>query len=156
MENKEVLKKENKDMSSFCKVTVIGYLGQDPEMKYSQAGTAICNFSVAHTEKYKDKEETIWFKVTAFGKLAEICGEYLSKGKQVFLEGKLKTEEWQDKNTGKDRYKLVIIASNVVFLGGKNEGGYNQSPSREIVQPVAAVQPTPPTTAGVGDDDIPF
>ena len=107
------------------KVILIGNLGADPELKYAQSGTAVCNFSLATTEKYTDKsgekqEETEWHRIVAWGRLAEICGEYLSKGKKVVIEGKIRTREWADKDE-KKRYTTEIIARQMIMLGaGEN------------------------------------
>ena len=107
------------------KVILIGNLGADPELKYAQSGTAVCNFSLATTEKYTDKsgekqEETEWHRIVAWGRLAEICGEYLSRGKKVVIEGKIRTREWTDKDE-KKRYTTEIIARQMVMLGaGEN------------------------------------
>lgn len=143
------------------KIMVIGHLGQDPDIRYSKDGLAICNFSLAVNEKKKGETKTRWFKITAFGKLAETCGEYLLKGKQVFVEGSLDTEEWKDKNTDENRYKLVIIASGVQFLGGNkenNESGNNTSKKNKPEQkPEARSQESENKSQGSTDsDDIPF
>ena len=114
-------------MSSVNKCIIIGRLGQDPEVKFLEAGRAVANFSVATSEKWKDKtsgearEEAQWHKIVVWGKQAEHCGEYLAKGRQVCVEGKITTRKWQDKD-GHDRYTTEIVASNVTFLGGKGDG----------------------------------
>jgi single-strand DNA-binding protein len=103
----------------------VGNLGKDPEMKYSNDGMAIAKFSIAITEKVKGEKQTEWVRIVAFSKLAEICDEYLSKGKQVYVEGKLHTNKWEDKE-GNTRYTTEIIASNMQMLGSKgdvSEGG---------------------------------
>lgn len=125
------------------KVILVGNLGRDPEVRYTQDGRAICNFTMATTETWKDKqsgerrEKTEWHRVVVFGKLAEICGEYLSKGRQVYVEGKLQTRKWQDKE-GVDRYttEVVIDISGTMQMlgtrdnagggGGGGGGGYRQ------------------------------
>jgi single-strand DNA-binding protein len=110
----------------------IGRLGKDVETRYTQSGTAISSFSMAVGEKWKDKntnqqnEHTEWVNVEAFGKLAEIMGQYLSKGSQVFINGKLKTDSWDDKQTGEKKYRTKIIANNMQMLGGKGEGQQQQ------------------------------
>jgi single-strand DNA-binding protein len=112
-------------MNGINKVIILGTLGKDPEVRYTQSGGAVASFSVATSEKWKDKqtgqqkEQTEWHNITIFGKLAEICGEYLRKGSQVFLEGKLKTESWDDQATGQKKYKTSIVANNMQMLGGK-------------------------------------
>lgn len=128
-------------MNGINKVILVGTLGKDPEIRYMPNGNAVANFSVATSEKWKDKqsgqqkESTEWHNITIFGKLAEICGEYLRKGSQVYLEGKLKTEKWQDQATGQDRYKTVIQCSEMQMLGGKqqtqkSQGGFQQQPQQ--------------------------
>ena len=103
----------------------IGNLGAAPDVKYTASGAAVCNFSIACTEKWKGKdgqwqEKTEWVKIVAWNKLGEICGEYLAKGKMVYIEGKLQTREWEDKNGGK-RYTTEIVAREMKMLGGKSE-----------------------------------
>lgn len=118
-------------MAGVNKVILIGRLGKDPEIKYFQDGTAVCNFSIATSEEWKDKntgekkEKTEWHRIVAFRKLAEICGEYLSKGKQVYVEGRLRTRSWEQ--DGATRYVTEIVASEVQFLGGRDSGGGNTS-----------------------------
>lgn len=109
------------------KVMLIGNLGADPELKYTQSGVAVCNFSVATSERWKDKdgqqqEATEWHRVVVWKKLAEVCEDYLHKGSKVYVEGKLQTRKWQDQN-GNDRYTTEIFALNVQFLTPKGEGG---------------------------------
>ena len=111
---------------SINKVILVGHLGNDPDTKYTQAGAAITTLSVATTEKWKDKdgnkqERTEWNRVQAFGKLAEIMGEYLRKGSQVYIEGKLRTDKYTDKN-GVEKYSTNIVASEMQMLGGRSEG----------------------------------
>ena len=108
-------------MSSLNKVTLLGWLGQEPDLKYSVNGNAVCSFSLATTEVWNDKsgskqERTEWSRIVIYGKLAELCNQYLSKGRQAFIEGKLRTNQWEDKN-GQKRYTTEIVASNVIFLG---------------------------------------
>ena len=109
------------------KVILVGNLGNDPEVRYSQNGGAITTISLATSESWKDKdgnqqERTEWHRVKFFGRLAEIAGEYLKKGRQVYIEGSLRTEKYQDKQTGQDRYSTDIIANEMQMLGG-NPGG---------------------------------
>jgi single-strand DNA-binding protein len=136
-------------MSGINKALIIGRLGQDPEVKFLPNGTVVANFSVATSEEWKDKdtgekkEDTQWHKIVAWRRLAEICGEYLKKGSQCFIEGKITTRSWEDKE-GTKRYTTEIVASNVQFLGGRdNTQEYQKSPEPAIV----TVTP---------DDDIPF
>ncbi|MFC1778129.1 single-stranded DNA-binding protein [Pseudomonadota bacterium] len=113
------------------KVILVGNLGKDPEMKYTASGAAIANITVATADSWNDKqtgekvEKTEWHRVVAFQRLAEIMGEYLKKGSQVYIEGKLQTRKWQDQN-GQDRYTTEIVASNMQMLGGS---GGNNTPS---------------------------
>lgn len=112
-------------MASVNKAIIVGNLGKDPESRFMADGKAVCNFSIATTDSWKDKnsgekkEATEWHRVSAFGKLAEICGEYLKKGSAVYVEGKIKTRKWQDKD-GQDRYTTEIIADQMQMLGGKS------------------------------------
>jgi single-strand DNA-binding protein len=108
------------------KVILVGNLGQDPELRHTSGGAAVTTLSVATSRKWKDKsdkmqEETEWHKVTVWNKQGEACAEYLSKGKQVYVEGRIHTNKWEDKE-GVTRYTTEIIADNVKFLGGKGEG----------------------------------
>lgn len=115
-------------MASLNKVILIGNLGKDPEQRFMPNGNAVCNFSIATTESWKDKqsgtkqEETTWHNITMYGKLAEIAAQYLTKGSSVYLEGKLKTRKYQDKQTGADKYVTEIICDEMKMLGGKQEG----------------------------------
>ena len=121
------------------KVILVGHLGRDPEVRYTQDGRAICNFSMATTEQWRDKnsgerrERTEWHRVVVFGKLAEICGEYLAKGRQVYVEGKLQTRKWQGQD-GQDRYTTEVVIDQrgtMQMLGSRDSaggsGGYRQS-----------------------------
>lgn len=108
-------------MAGVNKQIIVGNLGRDPELKTTQSGTPVCKFSVAVTEKYKDREETEWFNVTTFGPLAEICGEHLYKGKQVYIEGKTKTSKWEDKE-GNKRESKEVIAFTMQMLGNPGTG----------------------------------
>lgn len=98
----------------------IGRLGRDPESRFSENGTQIVNFSLAVGRKYKDKEQTEWINISAFGNLADICSQYLTKGSQIYIAGRLQTRKWQDKD-GQDRYSTEIIADQMQMLGGKSE-----------------------------------
>ena len=141
-------------MASFNKITIVGYLGRDPELRYTPDGTPVCDFSVATTERRKDRsgemqDLTTWFRVTAWRRLAEVAGQYLSKGKQVYVEGRLLQREYQDRD-GNTRYTLEVTASDIQFLGARgDETGPRSVPaSQSRHEPEAA----PPVT----DDDIPF
>ncbi len=107
------------------KVFLIGRLGTDPEVRYTSNGGAVANFNVATNESWTDKagqkqEKTEWHRIVVWGKLAELCGQYLSKGRQIFVEGKLQTRDWQDKE-GQKRYTTEIVAQSVQFLGGPGD-----------------------------------
>src|SRR5512147_687400 len=110
------------------KVMLIGYLGRDPEVRYSQQGTAVAQFSVATTERWKDRESgesqehTEWFAVKTFGRRAEIAGEYLHKGSRVYLEGRKRTESWDDKQTGGKNYRDLVYADKIEFLDSRSNG----------------------------------
>jgi single-strand DNA-binding protein len=124
------------------KVTIVGNLGNDPEVKYMPSGGAVANISVATSESWKDKqtgqpqERTEWHRIVFFNRLAEIVGEYLKKGSQVYVEGSLRTRKWQDQG-GQDRYTTEVVASEMQMLGGRQGGGmgggadmaYDQTPS---------------------------
>ena len=106
---------------SFNKITIVGYLGRDPELRYTPQGTAVCNFSIATTEKRKNargekEEHTIWFRVTAWGRQAELAAEYLAKGRQVYVEGRLRLEQYTDRD-GNPRTSAEVNASDIQFLG---------------------------------------
>ena len=110
---------------SVNKVMILGRLGQDPELKYTPGGMAVCNFSIATSETWDDKagqkhEKVEWHRIVVWGKLAELCNQYLTKGKQAFVEGALQTRSWDDKSGGK-RYTTEIIAKSVQFIGGSSE-----------------------------------
>ena len=106
------------------KVILVGYLGQDPELNHTSSGQAVTNLRLATSRNWKDKDsserktETEWHDVVVWGKQAEACGNHLAKGRLVYVEGRIKTEKWQDKQTGQDRYRVKIVAESVRFLGG--------------------------------------
>lgn len=167
-------------MASLNKVMLIGNLGKDPEVRYLPNGEAVANFSIATTEKWKGQdgqmvEKTEWHNIVMYKKLAEIAGQYLKKGSQVYLEGRIQTRKWQDKQTGADRYTTEIIASEMKMLGGRSEMQGSQAYSAPANKPSAASPASddwgtpvarnpapaqnrpaarPPTD--VFDDDIPF
>ena len=160
-------------MASVNKVILIGNLGKDPEVRYMPSGDAIATISIATTETFKDREgvkqeRTEWHRVAFFGKLAEIAGQYLKKGRPVYIEGRIQTRKWQDK-AGQDRYTTEIVANEMKMLGGRGDSGGDASfapeegepQPRPIArpQPTAAPAPAPsPSSAGPDgfDDDIPF
>ena len=155
------------------KVILVGNLGQDPEVKYTPDGAAITTISIATSESWKDRnsgetrEKTEWHRVVFFGKLAEIAGEYLRKGSQVYVEGKLQTRKWQDKS-GQDRYTTEVVIDSfngtMQMLGSRNEGasagmgGSNAGGSNAQSSAPSAAQPQAAPAAPVDsfDDDIPF
>lgn len=151
---------------SFNKIIILGYLGRNPEMRYTPQGTPVCDFSVATSEKRKDqagemKEETTWFKVTFFGKQAEVASQYLSKGKQVYVEGRLRAREWTDKD-GKTRTSLEVTGTDLRLIGSKGDEAGAEGP------PAAAKAAAPAQEKGKGkaapadfddtidESDIPF
>ena len=159
-------------MASVNKVILVGNLGRDPETRYSPNGGAICNVSIATTRNWKDKasgekrEETEWHRVVFYDRLAEIAGEYLKKGRAVYVEGRLKTRKWQDKE-GQDKYTTEIIAEEMQLLGsreggggGGGGGGGDEGYSREPVSSGGGgARPAPKKPASNFDnmdDDIPF
>ena len=139
-------------MAGINKVILIGNLGRDPEVRYTPNGVAIANFSIATSEEWKDKdtgekqERTEWHRIVAWRRLGEICGEYLHKGSQVYIEGRLQTREWEDRD-GNKRYTTEIVAQNMQMLGrpsreGKAESQEERYPTEEPIS--------------IPDDDIPF
>jgi single-strand DNA-binding protein len=145
-------------MASVNKVILVGNLGADPESRFAPSGDAICNISVATTESWKDKqtgekkESTEWHRVGFYGKLAEIVGQYLKKGSQVYIEGSLRTRKWQDK-TGQDRYTTEIRGDVMKMLGGKSEGQQQSAAPR---QQAPQRQQTAPPAGDFDDLDVPF
>jgi len=127
---------------------LMGHLGKDPEVRYTSSGTAVASCSLATSEKFKDRsgeyqEKTEWHNLVFWGRIAEICGEYLSKGKLIFVEGRLQTRKWQDRD-GNDRYSTEIVCDKMQMLGSKGDGqtrGGDTQPGPDIPPP---------------DDDIPF
>jgi single-strand DNA-binding protein len=169
-------------MASVNKVTLIGNLGRDPEVRYAPSGSAICNVAIATSRSWKDKtsgerqEETEWHRVVFYDRLAEIAGEYLKKGKSVYIEGRLKTRKWTDKD-GVEKYTTEIIAQEMTMLGGREGGGggggdegYNEQPQSRAEAPRRSAPPprapapaprsapAPKSSTGFDDmdDDIPF
>jgi single-strand DNA-binding protein len=144
-------------MAGVNKVILVGNLGADPEVRFMSNGQAVANFRIATSEAWKDKEgqkqeRTEWHRIVVWGKLGELCGEYLKKGRQVYVEGRLQTREWNDKE-GKKNYTTEVVVSNVCFLGGpdgrriegggrRDEGGMSGYPPEGGPEPM--------------DDDIPF
>ena len=146
------------------KAILIGNLGNDPDMRYTAGGAAVANISIATAESWRDKESgeqqerTEWHRVVFFGRLAEIVGEYLRKGSQVYVEGRIQTRKWQDKE-GQDRYTTEIVGNELQMLGGKSGGSANYEsapqPQQSAPAPQTAASSTP-APADDFDDDIPF
>ena len=139
-------------MAGVNKAILVGRLGKDPEIKYTPSGTAIANFTIATSENYKDKdgqkqERTEWHKIVAFGKLAEICGEYLAKGKQVYIEGRIQTRSWDDKD-GNKKYMTEIVANTMQMLGKPDAA---VSPGQTAAAEGSSVQ-----EPSVMEEDVPF
>jgi single-strand DNA-binding protein len=114
-------------MKSVNKVILVGHLGKDPEVKYTPQGTPVAKFSLATNERFKDKDgnwqdRTEWHNITAWQRTAEIAGEYLKKGSQVYIEGRLRTDSWDDKETGQKKYRTEIVVNDMVLLGGRGQG----------------------------------
>ncbi len=148
------------------KVILVGNLGRDPEVRYSPNGQAVANVTLATSESWKDKtsgekqEKTEWHRIVFFGRLAEIAGEYLKKGSQIYIEGRLQTRKWQDKD-GKDRYTTEIVANDMQMLGSRGGAGapsdnFNQDQPADNAAGGAKKATTSTAAAGEFDDDIPF
>ena len=150
------------------KAIIVGHLGKDPDVRYTPNGGAVANVTIATTEQWKDKqtgeqqEKTEWHRVVFFGRLGEIAGEYLKKGSQVYVEGRLQTRKWQG-NDGQDRYTTEIVANEMQMLGsrpGGSSGGYSKPETQQQPAAAAAGGGAAPAMSGGGDDgfddDIPF
>lgn len=146
---------------SFNKITVVGNLGRDPELRYTPQGNAVCNFSVATNEKRRDKsgesqDVTTWFRITLWGKQAENASKYLTKGSSVYIEGRLRVEEWSDRD-GKNRYTLDVHATDMQFIGSRSDemsggaGGHTSENDFSDDLSTGSTHTSAPT-----DDDIPF
>ncbi len=136
---------------SFNKVILVGNLGKDPELRYTPQGTPVCNFTMATNERRKDKngemqDHTLWFRINIWGRQAETASQYLTKGRSVYIEGRLRVDEWTDRD-GKARYTLEVHATDMQFIGGRAEEG--------TMAKAAAAEPSR-EHAEVSDDDIPF
>jgi single-strand DNA-binding protein len=151
-------------MASVNKVILVGNLGRDPEVRYMPNGEAVCNFSIATTDTWKDKagekvEKTEWHNIVMYRKLAEIAGEYLKKGRPVYVEGRLQTRKWQDKE-GKDRYTTEIVSDQMQMLGGRSNSGSEDSSNDYDQTPPSEQAPSKPAPGGNNfddfEDDIPF
>jgi len=135
---------------SLNKVILIGNLGKDPEVSYTPSGIAVAKFSMATSEKWKDaegnfQERTEWHNIVAWRKLAEICGQYLKKGSKAYIEGKLQTRSWDDKNTGVKKYMTEIVADNLIMLDSRGQAGEVSAGTTSVAQ-----------EEGASDSDLPF
>ena len=139
---------------SLNKVMLIGNLGKDPELRFTSSGVPVATFTIATNESWKDQEgnmqeRTEWHNIVAWRKLAEICGEWLKKGKKVYIEGRIQTRSYDDKNTGAKKYMTEIVADSMIMLDGKGAG----TPAAESPGAAAAPEPAP---GGASNDDLPF
>ena len=130
-------------MSGVNKAILIGNLGKDPETRTTASETAVCNFNIATSEKVKDETRTEWHRIVAFGKLAEICEKYLRKGRQVYIEGRIQTREWEDQS-GNKRWTTEIVANQMQMLGGKED------------RPEQTQSQNSQTNQEQDEDDLPF
>lgn len=149
--------------SGINKVLLIGRLGTNPEVRYTTNGGAVANFNLATNESWTDKagqkqERTEWHKVVVWGKMAELCGQYLTKGRQAYVEGRLQTREWTDKEGGK-RYTTEIVAQNVQFLGGAGERPSTGAAANDFAPSAgfdSALGSEQPMSGGMSDEEVPF
>ena len=152
-------------MAGVNKVILVGHLGRDPELRYTQNGQAVANFSLATSESYSKRdgereERTEWHRIVAWGRLAEICGEYLSKGRQIYIEGRIQTREWEDRE-GEKRRTTEIVAREMQMLGRRGEINTSYDDSGTSASDTSASSTTASSTAAdpgtpPPDDDIPF
>ncbi len=141
-------------MASVNKVILIGNLGRDPELRFTRDGQGVANFTLATNERWRDKdgqnqERTEWHRIVVWGKTAENCAQYLQKGRSCYIEGRIQTREWEDKE-GNKRQTTEIVAQNVTFLGGRGEGGGGGG------RPGGGTQDAPPPEPGPDGSEIPF
>jgi len=147
-------------MGSFNKIIIVGYLGRDPELRYTPQGVPVCDFSVATTERRKDKsgepqDHTTWFKVTFWRNSAEIANQYLRKGSQVYIEGTLSQRDWQDRD-GNTRSSLEVQGTNIQFLGSRGDDmGGGRAPERAPMREERLSHDDSPGPS-IGEDDVPF
>ena len=149
---------------SVNKVILIGNLGKDPEIKYTPSGTAVAKFTLATNERYKDKagewqDRTEWHNIVAWQRLAEIVGEYVKKGSKIYIEGRLQTSSWEDKQSGEKKYRTEVIAQDLVLLGGRGEGEGEGRSSRGASAAASSERPHGEEAAHpaeITDEDIPF
>jgi single-strand DNA-binding protein len=143
------------------KVMIIGRLGADPEMRYTPSGSPVTTFRVASGRQWRDgagemREETEWFSVVAWNKLAEICNQHLAKGSRVYLEGRIQTRSWEDQQSGQTRYRTEVIANDMIILDsrdGRHSRDDDDLPPRDAPRAPRVERPAPPD---IGDEDIPF
>lgn len=149
---------------SVNKVILLGNVGKDPEIKFATSGTAIASFSIATSERFKDKsgewqDRTEWHALTAFGKVAEIIRDYVKKGSKLYVEGSLRTSSWDDKQSGQKRYKTEVVVSDISLLSGRDEnsggGNYSRSNTASYDQRPSSPDDLAHSTE-ITDDDIPF
>ena len=149
------------------KVILLGNLGKDPEVKYTQSGMAVARFSLATTERAKDKDgnwqdKTEWHNLVAFGRTAEVAGEYLKKGRTIYIEGALRTSSWDDKESGQKKYKTEVIINDLVMVGGQRDGGEGGGrggarSGSNLDQRAPEQEESPaPASETITDEDIPF
>ena len=152
---------------SVNKVILIGNLGKDPEVKFTPSGTPVAKFSLATNERYKDKagewqDRTEWHNIVAWQRLAEIVGEYVKKGSKIYIEGRLQTSSWEDKQSGEKKYRTEIVAQDLVLLGGRGEGDGDSRASRTASASSSSSMDQRSTHtdeahgAEITDEDIPF
>ena len=153
---------------SVNKVILIGNLGKDPEVKYTPSGTPVAKLTLATNERFKDKggewqDRTEWHNVVVWQRLAEIAGEYLKKGSKVYIEGRLQTRSWDDKQTNQKKYMTEVVAQDLVLLGGRGEGGGGDDAGGRSRGAAAgggfdqrAPEPEPAAATPISDEDIPF
>ena len=154
-------------MAGVNKVILVGKLGADPEMRYTAGGTAVCKFSLATNRRFTGKDgqkqdKTEWHRIVAWAKLAEICGQYLAKGKEVYIEGRIQTRSWDDKTSGQKKYMTEIVANDLVLLGGgrgeagEGGGGRGRAAAAPATEEPHAPAEHPAQSAEITDEDIPF
>jgi single-strand DNA-binding protein len=149
---------------SVNKVILLGNLGKDPEVKYTPSGTPVAKLTVATNDRYKDKEgqwqdRTEWHNVVLWQRLAEIAGEYLKKGSKVYIEGKLQTRSWEDKQTNQKKYMTEVVGNDIVLLSSRGEGGESArgaTAGSNFDQRVPEHEPASATSSPISDEDIPF
>ncbi len=151
---------------SVNKVILVGNLGKDPEVKFTPSGTPVAKLTLATNERFKDKsgewqDRTEWHNVVLWQRLAEIAGEYLKKGGKVYIEGRLQTRSWDDKQTGQKKYMTEVVASDLVLLGGRGEGGGESSGGHSRGASAGGNnfdqrEPEPAAASPISDEDIPF